>query len=202
MPHDDNIVILISKDGDEHEIPYQIAKLSKLISETIIRNDEKPRHDFITEVENNNADSRINNEICLSTIQSQTLEKVIEYCTYYAKVESMTPIPIPKTPFKTNIIQELVQEWYADFINVDKNLLFEMTLAANFLDIKPMLELCCLGVTKLIAGRSEDNIRTVFNIANRPFPPKQIEAVRKENEWAFVQKLKFDDERTNIIEDL
>jgi len=40
---------------------------------------------------------------------------------------------------------DMVSEWDADFVNVDQKLLFELVLAANYMDIKSLLDLTCKG---------------------------------------------------------
>ena len=75
----------------------------------------------------------------------------------------MTPIT---TPLKSSKIEELVQPWYADFVKVEQALLFEMVTAANFMDIKPLLDLTCLAVSILIKGKSAAELREMFNIAS------------------------------------
>lgn len=57
------------------------------------------------------------------------------------------------------------------------------TQAANFLDIKPMLDLTCKTVAKMITGKTPEEIRAQFNIQN-DFTPAEEEQVRKENAWA------------------
>ena len=82
------------------------------------------------------------------------------------------------TPLKSNIISEIVQEWYADFVNVDQALLFELVTAANFMDIKALLDLTCLAVSVLIKGKSAEEIRRIFNISN-DFSPEEEEVEQK-----------------------
>ena len=89
-------------------------------------------------------------EIPLPNVRTQVLAKVIEYCTHYSTVESMTPIT---TPLKSNRIEEIVQEWYAEFVDVEQRMLFELVTAANFMDIKALLDLTCLAVSVLIKVR-------------------------------------------------
>lgn len=55
--------------------------------------------------------------------------------------------------------------------------------AANFLDIKPMLDLTCKTVAKMITQKTPEEIRATFNIKN-DFTPEEEEQVRKENQWA------------------
>ncbi len=54
------------------------------------------------------------------------------------------------TPLKSNRIEEIVQEWYANFVKVEQIMLFELVTAANFMDIKPLLDLTCLAVSVYI----------------------------------------------------
>jgi S-phase kinase-associated protein 1 len=65
-------------------------------------------------------------------------------------MRKVTPIT---TPLKSNRIGEIVQEWYANFVDVDQTLLFELVTAANFMDIKALLDLTCLAVSVLIKVR-------------------------------------------------
>jgi len=64
---------------------------------------------------------------------------VIEYCKHYQKLEQMTPIT---TPIKSQKINEVVQQWYADFVrDLELEFLFELVTAAVYLYIKPLLDL-------------------------------------------------------------
>ena len=66
---------------------------------------------------------------------------------------------------------------------VDQGTLFELILAANYLDIKGLLDVGCKTVANMIKGKSPEEIRKTFNIKN-DFTPEEEEQVRKENEWA------------------
>ncbi len=135
-----NIIFQVSKEGDTFDVPIEIAKLSNLVVTTLGEDD-------------NNGESSdepagaSDVEIPLPNVRTQVLAKVIEYCTHYSTVESMTPIT---TPLKSNRIEEIVQEWYAEFVDVEQRMLFELVTAANFMDIKALLDLTCLAVSVLI----------------------------------------------------
>lgn len=77
---------------------------------------------------------------------------------------------------------EVVQEWYATFVAVDQEILFELILAANYMDIKPLLDLTCATVASLIKGKSAEDIRKQFHIVN-DFTPEEEAQVREENKW-------------------
>jgi S-phase kinase-associated protein 1 len=78
----------------------------------------------------------------------------------------------------------LVQAWYADFIERTNNdILFKLTLAANYLDIKPLLDLCCARIASFIKGKTPEEIRTNLGIVV-DFTPEEEAQVRAENSWA------------------
>ena len=76
-----------------------------------------------------------------------------------------------------------INEWDQKFMQVDQEMLFEIILAANYLDIKQLLDAGCKVVANMIKGKSPEEIRKTFNIVN-DFTPEEEAAIRKENEWA------------------
>lgn len=122
-------------------------------------------------------------EIPLPNVKDAVLRKVIDYCTHYSQ-EPMTAI---QTPLKSNKIEDMVQPWYSSFVQVEQNLLFELVTAANFMDIKPLLDLTCLAVAVLIKGKQASELRAMFNISNE-FTPEEEAQVREENKWAENQE--------------
>ncbi|KAG6504089.1 hypothetical protein ZIOFF_036417 [Zingiber officinale] len=56
--------------------------------------------------------------------------------------------------------------------------------AANYMDIKGLLDLLCQSVADMITGKSPEEIRKTFNIKNN-FTPEEEEKVRRESQWAF-----------------
>ena len=78
----------------------------------------------------------------------------MEYCE---KHKSGNPPDIEK-PLRTNNLAELVDPYDAKFIDIE-NLeeLFDIILAANYLDIKSLLELSCAKVASLIKGKEKNS---------------------------------------------
>jgi S-phase kinase-associated protein 1 len=85
-------------------------------------------------------------------------------------------------PLKSANMAEVVQDWYANFANVEQEVLFELILAANYMDIKPLLDLTCATVASMIKGKTPEEIRKTFNIVN-DFTPEEEAQVREENKW-------------------
>lgn len=117
--------------------------------------------------------------IPLHNVTAAILAKVVTYCAHYAERPPLPPSVADDT--KTAKAEDILP-WDRDFCNVDQATLFELILAANYLDIKPLLDLTCKTVANMIRGKTPAQIRSIFHIKN-DFTPEEEEKVRKENEW-------------------
>ncbi|CAI0553857.1 unnamed protein product [Linum tenue] len=113
-------------------------------------------------------DDCADNGIPLPNVTGRILAKVIEYC----KKHHEAPKP------------DGLKSWDEDFVKVDQNTLFDLILAANYLNIKDLLDLTCQTVANMMKGKTPEEIRAIFNIKN-DFTPEEEEEVRRENQWAF-----------------
>ncbi|KAF9597343.1 hypothetical protein IFM89_017246 [Coptis chinensis] len=112
------------------------------------------------------------NGIPLPNVTGKILAKVIEYCVNHAgKPDAKDEEELKK------LDNELVNP-------NDQATLYELILAANYLNIKSLLDLTCQIVADMIKGKTPEEIRRTFNIKN-DFTPEEEEEVRKENAWAF-----------------
>ena len=82
----------------------------------------------------------------------------------------------------TNLIGCGVSEWDPEYVNIEQEVLLELILAANYLDIKSLLDLTCAKVASMIKGKNTEEIRKQFNIVN-DFTPEEEAQVREENRW-------------------
>ncbi|KAI9346204.1 putative negative regulator sulfur controller-3 [Obelidium mucronatum] len=119
--------------------------------------------------------------IPLPNVTAAILKKVLEYCEHH----KTDPLPNPEEDKDNAPIRrgDDIEEWDAQFIKVDNEILFEIILAANYLDIKGLLDLGCKTVANMIKGKKAQEIRDMFNIEN-DFTPEEEEQIRRENEWA------------------
>ncbi|PNX71445.1 SKP1-like protein 1A-like [Trifolium pratense] len=148
-------ITLKSSDGEAFEIDEVVALESQTIKHMI-------------------EDDCADNGIPLPNVTSKILAKVIEYCKKH--VESVGSDEKPN--------DEELKAWDADFVKVDQATLFDLILAANYLNIKNLLDLTCQTVADMIKGKTPEEIRKTFNIKN-DFSPEEEEEVRRENQWAF-----------------
>nr|GEV09613.1 SKP1-like protein 1B [Tanacetum cinerariifolium] len=97
-------------------------------------------------------------------------EMVIEYCKKHVEA--------PKTEDK--VVEEDLKSFDTNFVKVDQGTLFDLIMAANYLNIKSLLDLTCQAVADMIKGKTPEEIRKTFNIKN-DFTPEEKEEVCKEN---------------------
>ncbi|MED6193568.1 SKP1-like protein 1A [Stylosanthes scabra] len=148
-------ITLKSSDGEAFEVDEAVALESQTIKHMI---------------EDDCADSGIP----LPNVTSKILAKVIEYCKKHVDAAASEEKPS----------EDDLKMWDADFVKVDQATLFDLILAANYLNIKSLLDLTCQTVADMIKGKTPEEIRKTFNIKN-DFTPEEEEEVRRENQWAF-----------------
>lgn len=101
---------------------------------------------------------------------------MIEYCEHHKGDEPVAAEEEKDAFDSTRRRSDDIEEWDATFIAVENEELFELILAANYLDIKPLLDLGCKTVANMIKGKTPDQIREMFNIEN-DFTPEEEEQV-------------------------
>ena len=155
---------LQSCDGQSFPVDVEIAKKSVTIKTML--------EDLGIEEEGDD------NQVPLPNVDAPILQKVIDWATQHRDDP-----PPPEENENTQKKPVDISEWDQDFLNVDQGILFELILAANYLDIKGLLDVTCKSVANMIKGKSPEQIRQHFKIKN-DFTPEEEEQVRKENEWS------------------
>jgi S-phase kinase-associated protein 1 len=117
--------------------------------------------------------------IPIPNVNEAVLRKVIEWCEHHKN----DPPPATDEDSDSRKKSTDIEEWDQKFMQVDQEMLFEIILAANYLDIKPLLDVGCKTVANMIKGKSPEEIRKTFNIQN-DFTPEEEDQIRRENEWA------------------
>ena len=153
------MLTLVSSEGEKMQISIKAAQRSQMIKRII--------DDFPNET-----------EIPLNNVKSNILKKIKEYLDHYQDTD---PKEIER-PLASQNFQECVDPWDFEFINVDLDLIFEIMLASNYMDIKPLLELATSKVASIIKGKTPEEIRKTFNI-QKEFTPEEQQQIREENQW-------------------
>jgi S-phase kinase-associated protein 1 len=152
------IITLTTKDNFEFKCPYEILKWSGLIS-AIIENDGDSDDD-----DENEDEEELLTEIPLKEVDSNTLQKIIDFLKKYTR----EPFKDPEKPLISDKLEEIIdKEWCVEFIKSLKKKteeLFKIIKASNYMDIKPLLNLTCAVIASEIKGKTPEEIREIFGI--------------------------------------
>jgi len=148
-------ITLKSSDNKTFEVPEAVALESQTIKHMI-------------------EDDCTDNGIPVPNVTGHILAKVIEYCKKHVDAASSDE----------KASEDDLKNWDAEFVKVDQPTLFDLILAANYLNIQSLLDLTCQSVADMIKGKTPEQIRETFNIKN-DFSPEEEEEIRKQNQWAF-----------------
>ena len=120
--------------------------------------------------------------VFVPNVTGEILKMVIEYCGHHSNDIPTDDLAIDGNQ-KSRSKGPKISAWDEQFCSVDKSVLFGLIQAANFLDIKSLLDLTTLAVANLIMKcANPEQIRAEFNIKN-DFTPQEEEQIRKENAW-------------------
>ena len=147
-------ITLISSDGDSFIISEECASLSAVIQNII-------------------EDVGGERPITLSNVRSDVLIKIIEFMNFYADHKS-------KDGFKTLEMRE----WEKQYMDISTDEMYEILVAANYLNTSALVDLGCETVAKMLMDRTPEEIRAIFKIKN-DFTPEEEEENRRANGHAF-----------------
>ncbi len=171
-------IVIITSDGDKFPVERKVAEKSILIK-NMLKNllpPEDEQEDDDSDVDVDEDDEPI--EIPTQNVRSAVMKNILEWCEHYKDYEF--PDDEQDDDSKKSAP---IDPWDSNFLNVDQEMLYEIILAANYLNIKPLLNAGCKVVAEMIRGKSPEEIRKTFNIVN-DFTPEEEAAIRRENEWA------------------
>lgn len=167
------MLTLVSSDQVSMQVPRAVAERSVLLKNMLsdIHGDADPNSSV--------PPPDIEEPIPIPNVNNVVLEKVIHWCKQHVNDPPASQDDETDSRKKTTEIDE----WDQKFMQVDQEMLFEIILAANYLDIKALLDVGCKTVANMIKGKSPEEIRKTFNIQN-DFTPEEEDQIRRENEWA------------------
>ena len=151
---------IIVKEGKEIPISKKAAELSELLKSAMI---EYPKEISFP----------------LNELDEKNGELIKEYLTHY---NGEPPKEIEK-PITSNDIKNLTDEWSSTFIDkLSVEDLSNLTVAANYMGINSLLDLCCAKVATLCKDKTEDDIFKLFKITET-FNEEEKNKIKSENKW-------------------
>ena len=120
--------------------------------------------------------------IPLPNVTGATLEHVVAYCTHH-KDDARVTDEEKKLEKKTDAGKDDIDAWDKKFLEAfDKETLYGVILASNYLDIPTLLDVSCKHVANQIKGMTTEEMREYFGVEN-DFTPEEEAQIREENQW-------------------
>lgn len=136
---------LTSMDGKEFLLEKKSAYISKLVK---------------TSVETDASAT----EVPIPSAKADILELVVEYMNHHKGEEP----PVIEKPLRSKVMKDVCKDkWDADFIDKigdNRQQLYDLILAANYMDIKSLLHLGCAKVASLIKGQPLEKIKDILAV--------------------------------------
>ena len=162
-----NSVRILIKEKDNKDKEYVVSKKDAELSE------------LLTGTINDYPDDPV---VPLQDVDQKTIERIINYLQHFKGV-APPEIPKPLPQGDKEGLKEVLDEWsfnYIDKIGLDD--LVNVTVAANFMGIQSLLDLCCAKLASMCKDKSEEDIFKMFNITET-FTEEEKEKIRQENSW-------------------
>jgi len=135
---------LTSKDKREFTIDRKFAFISTLVK-TSLENDDTSQ------------------EVPIPGVSGNILELVYHYMTHHKGTEP----PLVEKPLRSKLMKDVVSDkWdaeYIDRIGENRQQLYDLILAANYMDVKSLLHLGCAKVASLIKGQPLEKIKEILD---------------------------------------
>ncbi|XP_065295103.1 S-phase kinase-associated protein 1-like [Dermacentor albipictus] len=113
----------------------------------------------------------------LVNVSTATLKKVLQWATYHKD----DWLVLAEDDAAIGVRQPL-SSWDAEFFNVDQATIFQLIVAADYLDIKGLMNSACRTVASMIRAKTTDEMRKRLCIRNN-FTPSDEQLVKRETEW-------------------
>lgn len=158
------MVMLQSKDGVIFDVDRAVAS----------------RIGTIKEAMDNCGDN--DNPIPLPVISAGIMGRVLTYADHHKHDPVLSP--------EEEAAREkdcIISDWDTAFLRVDQATLFQLVVAANFLNMGELLRITTRTVANIIKGKTAEEMRTVFNIVD-DFVDNEDDKENKENKEKKVKE--------------
>eukprot|EP01022_Parablepharisma_sp_SALTPOND_P008143 TRINITY_DN135279_c1_g1_i1.p14 TRINITY_DN135279_c1_g1~~TRINITY_DN135279_c1_g1_i1.p14 ORF type:complete len:164 (-),score=32.99 TRINITY_DN135279_c1_g1_i1:75-566(-) len=126
------------------------------------------------------AENKTDTEMPLPRVGSDALGKIIKFCEHYQN----NPLPAIEKPIKSSKLEEVIKdEWLCKFLDMPAKEINELLIASDYMSLKQMEELLSCVIATRIFGKSTEDIRAEFGIAN-DFTPEEEKQVQEFFDWA------------------
>jgi len=133
------------------------------------------------DVEDKDANPHPDNVVLpLPNIGQEIMQKVIEFCEQWVD----NPYPKFDLPLSSADLNSFLPPWYVTYISVSEEVLQRLILAANYLDIPPLLQLSCAKAAADLKRLSSSEIEAAFDQETIKLTSREADLVQSANRWA------------------
>ena len=160
-------VKLTTQEGEEVEVERKIIEWSVLVKGVV-------------------DDAGLDDAVPLPSVTKPVLEKVVKFLEYIT-VEEGQPKKKPKIKcplVDADLKNSIEDHWFVDYVDIDKKALYDLILAANFMDIKCLLKLTTAKVATYLKGKSLEEMRAEFGVTDHGWTPEEYKQIEQELKWA------------------
>jgi S-phase kinase-associated protein 1 len=137
------MLTLTSSDNQEFAVDRKCALISNLIKTSVEADPEAT-------------------QISILSVKGSILQLVVDYMQHHKGTD---PELIPK-PLRSKLMKDVCKDphdaQFIDDIGEDRQQLYDLVLAANYLDVKSLLHLGCAKVASLIKGQPLEKIKDIL----------------------------------------
>jgi len=157
---------LKASDDSSFEITKEVAKLFTTIENLIIDTVNAGEKDA---------------PIPLPEVTGPILKLALDYCEAYSKNGGVKPLTEEERQDESKYLT--VNNWEQEFFSkLNHQTLFDLILAANYLDNKHLLEGACKVVASDMLKKTDDEIRQMWGVTN-DFTPEEQALYEEEKKW-------------------
>ena len=133
----------------------------------------------------------------LPNVNSEILRRILQWAEYHKNDDDA--VPNDEADKEKNEREKRngggagIPPWDVEFLKVDQDTLFDIILAANYLDVKVLMDAACKTVANMIKGKSPEEMRKTFQMIN-DFDQDEEDLHGEKQEQREVKKAKLNDE--------
>uniref|UniRef100_A0A1D1ZB08 SKP1-like protein 4 n=1 Tax=Anthurium amnicola TaxID=1678845 RepID=A0A1D1ZB08_9ARAE len=165
--HQPDVVLLRCMGGEEFEVEVDMAMQSGAIKHMI-------------------EDLGPGSCIPVPNVSADVLAKILEFFKHHREDHLRKPKDSKGFlgQFEPDLHEEELKKFDIEFVNVGRDPLFELLMAADYLNAKKLLDVTCQAIADNIKDMSVEDVREYFQIEN-DYTPEEEQKLRKEYKWAF-----------------
>ena len=151
-------IVIKCKEGDKINFPTRFVKYCKLL-ETMTGGFERET-DGDSDSDSDSDFENEDHEIPLDQVGKQEINRICEFLSMHERKQlGLIPVPLPSCDLPDIISPPEFGTWISAFNSNDT---CDLILAAQYIDIQPLLLLSCARLSTFIKGKTPEEIRKEF----------------------------------------